>query len=307
MGRNLSVRDLVNATAQPAPVRNTTRNTASTNLTHTQDQRPRQSNHPAVLSIVALGDVMKAVAGLSDEQTKLYYASHIIRIGVEGAINMYTNVPKTNGAGNGHATGGPLFGPLELITRLGDSFDKYATHFQVRIRSTAPIEYWCTTPTRLGCQDENGQLAYVGSYTKSQTTEFALIEQLVEKLSRVRFISSLDVILYNKNGTSTIPFTTEELWYALPFYTLRFRGWNLMTMADYLNSPNEMSPFTLFLLDTEYPKWIEHKEKDAIAAEAADRFARQVVKVTYSEFSAPPEPPLRRKAQPPKPAVNTKK
>ena len=270
------------------------------------------------------GNILNEIAALDDYAKKHYWQTNIVQIEVDlrniptvvvdekkgdasiekkGIAKVVALETKVNDKSKGKEVVTHTPTVMDQITRLGPDFYDYATDIHIDIQFPAPRDGFLA-PRAHTTANKQGRWIYPDHNISVGTPGFVILEKLAVELDKVVSIKSLEVILHNAHASATVPFTLEQLYYALPFYDLQFMDWQLKWQGNYMSEPVEVGHFPLILLDKERNKWLWGKKKAAQEKERLERLAQnkidEKVFITYSTIG--PNAPLPLFKPVPKPA-----
>lgn len=158
---------------------------------------------------------------------------------------------------------------LDQISKLGKDFFKYSVRITVDlifppIRNTSPAAR-PFGPRVFSSKD------HVDFSMVINTEGFKIIQKLAAKINNCVSIKFLEVILHNPGASTSLPFTVEQLLYALPFYELRYEDWLLRWQAHYMTTSVDVGHFPIVLLVKERNKWLWAQRKAEERAEIKAR------------------------------------
>lgn len=270
------------------------------------------------------GNILNEIAAFDDNAKKNYWQTNVVQIEVDlrniptvvvnekkGDANVEKKdiakvvaaETKVNDKSKGKEVVAHTPTVMDQIMRLGPDFYDYATDIHIDIQFPAPRD-GSLAPRAHTVTNKQGKWIYPDHSVSVGTPGFVILERLAVELDKIVSIKSLEVILHNAHASATVPFTLEQLFYALPFYDLKFMEWQLKWQGNYMSEPVEVGHFPLILLDKERNKWLWEKKKAAQEKERLERLAQQKIDkkvfITYSAIG--PNAPLPLFKPVPKPA-----
>ena len=213
------------------------------------------------------GNILNEIAALDDNAKKYYWQTNVVQIEVDlrnipTIVDGKKDIAKVvaaetdvNDKSKGKEVAAHTSTVMNQIARLGPDFYDYATEIHIDIQFPAPHNGFFD-PRAPTITNKQGKWIYPDHSVSVGTPGFAILEKLAAELDKVVSIKSLDVILHNAHASATVPFTLEQLYYALPFYELQFTEWQLKWQGNYMSEPVEVGHFPLILLDKERNKWL---------------------------------------------------
>ena len=218
-------------------------------------------------------DVLGEIAEKNEaDKEHFWYNNHVqIVVDLRGLLAVTVTDNKGDAKGKGKevvAVSPPTV--IDQISKLGKDFYKYAVNITVSI-IFPPTRDGSVAPRPQNISDKHVKWVYPDYSIAANTTGFAIMQQLVAKLDKCVSLQYLEVIIHNLNACSTLPFTLEQLYYALPFYDLHFEEWELKWQGNYMSEPVDVGHFPTILLDKQRNKWLWAKKKAAREAEATAR------------------------------------
>jgi hypothetical protein len=226
-------------------------------------------------------NVLSEIAEKGEAGKKKFWANHVVEIIVDlrGLLDD-TRTDKEDGGGQSVTAdmNGKINQVVSLptligqINKLGNDFFMYATCVAVNIIFPPPCADALELaparpygPTGMPHDNSRGDFSIVVN-----TPGFQLLQMLVSKIDKCVSLECLEVIIQNPNASTTLPFTVEQLLYALPFYDLRYEYWTLKWQGNYMSAPTEVGRFPIVLLDKERNKWLwAQKMEQKMDGEAA--------------------------------------
>lgn len=226
--------------------------------------------------------LLNEIGALDNISKKRFWETNIVEIEVD-LRNMTAAVTEEKSedpmdkdgvrAGNGKGKGVEVYVPtvMDQMTQLGKDFFKYATTIRISIHFQTPCD-GSIAPNASFVANKSGKWNYPDHKISVGTPGFAMIEELSAKLNELQSVESIEVVVHNAQASTTLPFTLEQLYYALPFYDLDFTGWQLKWQGNYMTEAVDVGHFPTILLDKERNKWLWEKRK---AQQEKDRQGHQ--------------------------------